>query len=81
MTNASEIKELYARWQEAHAAMIDSYFSDDDAVFDAANEAEAEAEIAFKNAMVEFTGLAFDDVTRLMVYKRDEFEALVARVA
>lgn len=81
MTDASKIKMLYAKWQKAHDAMLNSYSSDDDAVFDAANEAEAEAEIELKNAMVEFTGLSFDDITRMMCYKKAEFEALTERLA
>ena len=81
MTNAREIKRLYTEYKEAHEAMLWAYCSEDDAVFDAANEREAEASTALKEAIACFAGLTIEDVNRIMIYKSSELDALIERIA
>ena len=81
MTTAKQIKNLFAEYEAAHEAMLAVYTTEDEAIWDAASEAEAEAEMAFKMALCDFAGITLKEATWIMVNRSEKVADLVHRLA
>lgn len=85
MTNANTIKNLYKEYKIAMSAESDVFDNESatEAEIDAAIETTVRAEDAFANALVDFTGntITRKDVTRMMAFKAESLDSLIARLA